>query len=155
MTLKEANYRIEKLNNELDKLLKDKELLEIITLPKSVDTNKIMVDGGKHNNLLELYVEKQDLPKWKNLDKRIQFKQKQIKNLMNWVDRELKILSKYDKVERLIVYYKEECLKEYTWLQISNMPGIYLSDRQCQRIYKKYRRKRVENGKNKHLQNNK
>ena len=142
MTLKEVNFEVERLNNKLNKLLKDKELLEVMTDPKSTDYTKVVVDGGKHSNILELYILKQDLPRWQNLDKRIKQTQEEIKNNMDWIDNELKILKKYNKVEQLIVYYKEECPENYTWVQISMMKGIHYSVSQCKRIYKRYKETR-------------
>lgn len=141
MTLKDANYEVERLNNKLDKLLKDKELLEVLTDPKSTDYSKILVDGGKHvGSLQEVYVLKQDYPRWQDLDKRIQRTQEEIKNTMDWIDNELKILEKYNKVEQLIVYYKEASTQKYTWYQISNK--VHYSKEQCQRIYKRYKQTR-------------
>ena len=140
MTLKEANYEVERLNNKLNKLLKDKELLETMVDPKSTDYTKIVVDGGKHSNILELYVLKQELPRWQDLDRRISKTQDEIKNYVEWIDNELKILKKYDKVEQLIVYYKEIDIKEYTWYQISSM--VHYSKDYCRKIYKRYKQKR-------------
>lgn len=140
MTLKEANYEVERLNNKLNKLLKDKELLETMVDPKSTDYTKIVVDGGKHSNILELYILKQELPRWQDLDRRISKTQDEIKNYVEWIDNELKILKKYDKVEQLIVYYKEIDIKEYTWYQISSM--VHYSVTQCRNIYRKYKKKR-------------
>lgn len=137
MTLKEANYEVEKLTNDLNKLLRDKELLETIVSPKAIDTSKISVDGGKHVNVLDIYVEKQDIERWRDLDKKIQHKQNEIKNNMNWIENELKILKKYDKVEQQIVYYKEICPQKYTWHQISDK--VYYSIPQCKRIYSRYK----------------
>lgn len=141
MTLKDANYEVERLNNKLDKLLKDKELLEVLTDPKSTDYSKIIVDGGKHGgSLQEVYILKQDYPRWKDLDKRIQRTQEEIKNTMDWIDNELKILEKYNKVEQLIVYYKECSTIQYNWYQISNK--VHYSVTQCRRIYKRYKETR-------------
>lgn len=140
MTLKEANYEVERLNNELNKLLKDKELLECVVSPKSTDYTKVMVDGGKHSNTLELYILKQDLPRWKDLDSRIKKVQEQIKNNLDWIDEELRILKKYNEVEQLIVYYKEISLKKYTWHEISIL--VHYSIIQCKRIYSRYKQKR-------------
>lgn len=140
MTLKEANYEVEKLNNKLNKLIKDKLILESITEPKSVDVSKIIVDGGNRENTIEIYVEKQDLERWKELDKKIQRTQDEINNYVNWIEAELKILKKYDKLEQLIVYYKEIDVKEYTWHEIS--AKVNYSMTQCRRIYKKYKQKR-------------
>lgn len=140
MTLKEVNYEVERLENELNKLLRDKELLETLVDPKSTDYTKIMVDGGKHTNILEVYILKQDLARWQDLDKRIKQTQDQIKNDLEWIDNELKILRKYDKVEQLIVFYKEIDTKNYTWYQISAL--VNYSKDYCRKIYQRYKNKR-------------
>lgn len=140
VTLKEANFEVKKLTNELKRLLREKELLEIMILPKSTNLDKIVVDGGIPVNLIEKYAELTELKKWKNLDKKIITTQDKIKNNMDWIDEELKILEKYDKVEQLIVYYKEVATRDYTWFDISNL--VHYSESQCRRIYKKYKRKR-------------
>lgn len=140
MTLREANYEVEKLTNDLNRLLKEKELLETMILPKGINLDKIIVDGGQLSNIIEKYAELKDLEKWKNLDRRILESQERIKNYMDWIDNELRILKKYDKVEQLIVYYKEIDTKEYTWANISAM--VHYSETQCRRIYRRYKRKR-------------
>ena len=140
MTLKEANCEVERLNNDLNKLLKDKELLEVMVDPKSTDYEKVVVDGGKHSNILEIYILKQELPRWQDLDSKIQRIQNEINNWMNWIDTELKILEKYDKLEQLIVYYKEIDIKEYTWHQIA--AKVHYSKDYCRKIYSKYKKKR-------------
>ena len=140
MTLKNANFEVEKLTNDLKRLLREKELLETMILPKSTTLDKIVVDGGSHVNLIEKYAELTELEKWKDLDKKIVETQDKIKNNMDWIDEELRILKKYDKVEQLIVYYKEIATKNYTWRDISNL--VHYSESQCKRIYKKYKRKR-------------
>ena len=140
MTLREANYEVERLNNELNKLLKDKEILECVVSPKSTDYTKVMVDGGKHCNILEVYTLKQDLPRWIDLVSRIKKVQEQIKNNLDWIDEELRILKKYNKIEQSIVYYKEIDTKEYTWHQISHMVNYSIT--QCRRIYSRYKNRR-------------
>lgn len=140
MTLKEVNYEVERLENKLNKLLRDKELLETIVNPKSTDYTKVMVDGGKHYNLLEIYILKQDLTRWQDLDKKIKQTQEEIKNNLDWIDNELKILKKYDKVEQLIVYYKEIDVKNYTWYQIAS--NVHYSKDYCRKIYQRYKNKR-------------
>lgn len=56
MTLKEANYEVERLNNDLNRLLKEKEVLEATVLPQAIDTAKIVVDGGKRVDRLQNYL---------------------------------------------------------------------------------------------------
>lgn len=144
MTLREANYEVERLTNDLNRLLKEKELLETMILPKGINLDKILVDGGQLSNIIEKYAELKELEKWKNLDRRILESQERIKNYMDWIDNELRILKKYDKVEQLIVYYKEIDTKEYTWKSISQL--VHYSEPQCRRIYKKYKKKREIGG---------
>lgn len=144
MTLREANYEVERLTNDLNRLLKEKELLETMILPKGTNLDKILVDGGQVSNIIEKYAELKELEKWKNLDRRILESQERIKNYMDWIDNELKILKKYDKVEQLIVYYKEIDTKEYTWKSVSQL--VHYSEPQCRRIYKKYKKKREIGG---------
>lgn len=131
MSLRNANYQLEKLENKLNRLLKEKEVLESSVGIKAIDTSKIIVDGGKRvDRLLEYTISKE----LKELDTEIQITQNKIKNWMNYIDEELKIMKKYDKVLELIVYYKED--KKCTWYGIASK--VHLSIRQCQRIYKKY-----------------
>lgn len=140
MTLKEANCEVERLNNDLNKMLRDKELLEVITDPKSTDYTKVVVDGGKRSNVLEVYILKQEVARWKDLDEKIKRKQCEINNLMNWIDNELKILKKYNQLEQLIVYYKEIDIKEYTWYQIA--AKVNYSKDYCRKVYSKYKKKK-------------
>ena len=85
-------------------------------------------------------LEYQILKEMNQLDFHIQIIQEKIKNRMDWIDNELKILKKYDKIEQLIIYYKEIDTKNYTWYQISSKVNYSMS--QCKRIYSRYKKKR-------------
>lgn len=137
MTLKEANYEVEKLNNELDRLLNEKEILESSIGIKSIDIKKENTDGGKRVDKILEYVSIKEI---KDLDRKILLNQEKIENFMNWIEKELRILKKYSKIEQLIVYYKENNPKNYTWANISRI--VNYSIPQCKRIYKKYKNKR-------------
>ncbi len=137
MTLREVNYEVERLTNQLNKLLNEKESLESIVGLHSTSYDKIIVDGGK---VVDKMLEYQILKEMNQLDFHIQIIQKKIKNNMDWIDNELKILKKYDKIEQLIIYYKEIDTKNYTWYQISNKVNYSMS--QCKRIYSRYKKKR-------------
>lgn len=137
MTLKEVNYEVERLTNQLNKLLNEKESLESIVGLHSTSYNKIIVDGGK---VVDKMLEYQILKEMNQLDFHIQIIQEKIKNSMDWIDNELKILKKYDKIEQLIIYYKEIDTKNYTWYQISSKVNYSMS--QCKRIYSRYKKKR-------------
>ena len=137
MTLKEVNYEVERLTNQLNKLLNEKESLESIVGLHSTSYNKIIVDGGK---VVDKMLEYQILKEMNQLDFHIQIIQEKIKNSMDWIDNELKILKKYDKIEQLLIYYKEIDTKNYTWYQISSKVNYSMS--QCKRIYSRYKKKR-------------
>lgn len=137
MTLKEVNYEVERLTNQLNKLLNEKESLESIVGLHSTSYDKIIVDGGK---VVDKMLEYQILKEINQLDFYIQIIQEKIKNNMDWIDNELKILKKYDKIEQLIIYYKEIDTKNYTWYQISSKVNYSMS--QCKRIYSRYKKKR-------------
>lgn len=137
MTLREVNYEVERLTNQLNKLLNEKESLESIVGLHSTSYDKIIVDGGK---VVDKMLEYQILKEMNQLDFHIQIIQKKIKNNMDWIDNELKILKKYDKIEQLIIYYKEIDTKNYTWYQISSKVNYSMS--QCKRIYSRYKKKR-------------
>lgn len=137
MTLKEVNYEVERLTNQLNKLLNEKESLESIVGLHSTSYDKIIVDGGK---VVDKMLEYQILKEINQLDFHIQIIQEKIKNSMDWIDNELKILKKYDKIEQLIIYYKEIDTKNYTWYQISSKVNYSMS--QCKRIYSRYKKKR-------------
>lgn len=137
MTLKEVNYEVECLTNQLNKLLNEKESLESIVGLHSTSYDKIIVDGGK---VVDKMLEYQILKEINQLDFHIQIIQEKIKNSMDWIDNELKILKKYDKIEQLIIYYKEIDTKNYTWYQISSKVNYSMS--QCKRIYSRYKKKR-------------
>lgn len=141
LTFNEVFEETKRLENTLNKLLADKELLESITDPKSTDYDKIHVDGGKHaGSVQEIYVLKQDLPRWKDLDKRIQQVQERIRINDEWVEKELKILKEYDNKVEQIVYYKEECKEKLTWYQIE--ARVHLSESQCRNLYRNYKKRR-------------
>ena len=137
MTLREVNYEVERLTNQLNKLLNEKESLESIVGLHSTSYNKMIVDGGK---VVDKMLEYQILKEMNQLDFHIQIIQEKIKNNMDWIDNELKILKKYDKIEQLIIYYKEIDTKNYTWYQISSKVNYSMS--QCKRIYSRYKKKR-------------
>lgn len=137
MTLKEANYEVEKLENEYNYWLQEKEELELLVLPKSMDITSEKVCGGKRIDKMLQYIETEDILQINNT---LDYIHKRKINLLNWIDNELKILGKYEKIEQLIVYYKEESPKKYTWQQIAYK--VHYSVIQCKRIYARYKQKR-------------
>lgn len=134
MTLKEANEELERLDNEYNYWLNEKEKLSLLVTPKSMDIRPEMVEGGKRVDRLALYVESMDE---KKINETLDYIQSRKLNLMNWMDQELKILGKYNEVEKLIVFYKEVDTKPRTWVEISRL--VHYSESHCKRIYKNYK----------------
>ena len=75
MTLREVNYEVERLTNQLNKLLNEKESLESIVGLHSTSYDKIIVDGGK---VVDKMLEYQILKEMNQLDFHIQIIQKKI-----------------------------------------------------------------------------
>ena len=115
MTIKEANNRLEKIDNDIEYWLNEKELLIASVEPKSMDTTKESVSGGKRVDKFAKYVIEIE-----PIDKKLDILYGQKWNLEEYIEKELQRLGKYREVEQLIVYYKE----------------------QCQRIYKKWKKER-------------
>ena len=146
MTLKEANEELERLDNEYNYWLNEKERLSLLVTPKSMDIRPEMVEGGKRVDRLALYVESMDD---KKINETLDYIQKKKQNLMNWLDNELSILKKYNEIEQLIVYYKENVMitdkytnkrRNMTWEEISK--EVHYSKDYCRKIYRNYKYKK-------------
>lgn len=134
MTLKEANEELERIENEYNYWLNEKEKLLLLVMPKSTDIRPEIVDGGKRIDRMAKYVEEMED---RQIDETLNYIHERKLNLMNWIDQELKILGKYNEVEQLIVFYKEIDIKQRTWLEISKL--VHYSESHCKRIYKNYK----------------
>lgn len=135
MTIREANNQINRIDNEIEYYLKKKELEMTKMLPQATKYDKTLVDGGKREDKYANYVVKNEL-----IDKIIDKLYADKRLLEDFIEKELIRLKKYDEVVQLIVFYKEESLKKYTWLQISQR--VHISESQCKRIYRKYKKER-------------
>ena len=135
MDLKQANNKIEKIDNEIEYWLKEKEIFFSNVLPKGTDTTKENVKGGTREDKFAKYVIKIEL-----IDKKLDNLYAQKSNLERFVEKELRRLGKYREVEQLIIYYKEQCLENYTWEEISRK--VFYSKTQCRNIYRKWKGKR-------------
>ena len=137
MTIKEAKNKLERVDNQIEYWLKEKELELGNVLPQAVNTTTERVNGGKRVDKFVAYaVAVEDKEIDLNLDKLYAKK----RNLEDFIEKELRRLKKYREVEQLIVYYKEQCLEEHTWVNISQK--VYMSVSQCKKIYKKFKDKR-------------
>lgn len=134
MTILEANKEIERIDNELDLLLTKKQrILESTIYPKASAGER--VEGGKRTDKyahLDYAID--------NIDPLIEDLYKEKKMYEDFVEKELIRLKKYNEVEQLIVFYKEQTTTPYTWLEISQK--VHYSITQCRRIYRKWNKKR-------------
>lgn len=134
MTIIEANKELERIDNQLDLLLTKKQIIiESTIYPKSGTGER--VQGGK----------KED--KYKHLDyaidtidPEIELLYKEKKVYEEFIEKELHRLGKYNEVEQLIIFYKEQTTENYTWEQISQR--VHYSVTQCRRIYRKWKKQR-------------
>ena len=135
MTLKEANKEIERIDNELEFWLNKKAFILESTIYPSKPITGERVDGGKRED------------RYKHLDYAIDEIDPEIEKLYkekrlyeDYIDKELIRLGKYNEVEQLIIFYKEQTTEQYTWLQISQR--VHYSESQCRRIYRKWKKQR-------------
>ena len=137
MTIKEANNKLQKIDNEIEYWLNEKEIQLSNVLPKAIDPTKEVVKGGKR---VDKFLNYSILTENKQIDTILDKLYAEKKSLEDYIESELQRLNKYREVEQLIVYYKEQCLENYTWNQIAQR--VYYSKEQCQRIYKKWKKTR-------------
>ena len=143
MTLKEANKELEKLENEYNYWLKQKENLLNLVMPRATDIRGEVVDGGKREDRLLKYVELEDE---KQINATLDYIWKRKNNLMNWIDEELKIMGKYNELEKKIYELRndEEYIrvhrKKRPWFKVASTLGY--TERHILRIYAKMMKKR-------------
>lgn len=130
MTIREAKRELEHLENELDRLLNEKEILFIKTQPKGVE---IKLDPIRSTNRSDKYLDYVISVEEKQIDNQIDVIYAQRKIIENWVLRELEIIGKYEPLEQKIIQLRQSGRK---WLEIAGI--VNYSTRQCQRIYDKY-----------------
>lgn len=137
MTLKEANKKLEQLENDLKYYTTEKELnLKRIGISATI-YDKINVSGGKRDDKFASYMEhleEKDKLTLIELDKKISDIKEQMKNLNNWITSELKIIGKFKDIEQQVIYLRE---KGYKWKDIAKETNY--SIKQCQRIHNKYK----------------
>ena len=135
MTLKEAKKEIERIDNELEFWLNKKAFILESTIYPSKPITGERVDGGKREDRykhLDYAIDEID-PEIEKL-----YKEKRIYE--DYIEKELIRLGKYNEVEQLIIFYKEQTTTEYTWEQISQR--VHYSITQCRRIYRKWKKQR-------------
>lgn len=145
MDLKTANLELEKLENQYEYWLNEKETILTIVMPKSPDLTKESVQGGTRVDKFAKYAELDDE---KKINDTLDFIHKRKQNLLKWLTNELKILNKYGEVEALIIQYKEKGMYnekegrfiDMTWEQIAK--EVHYSKTFCRNVYRTYKNQR-------------
>lgn len=135
MTIKEANNQINKIDNQIEYYLSKKELELLKAQPQAVTIKDTIVGGGKRVDKFANYV-----ISIKEIDDKLDELYAEKKIFDEYIDKELVRLKKYREVEQLIVYYKEQCPEELTWIQISFR--VQLSEGHCRKIYRRWKKER-------------
>jgi len=137
MTILDINKKIKDLENKEQYYLDEMNLIFEKTQPKAVYYDKLSVDGGKREDKFMSYVIQCDEPKYKEICKNYELVSGQRYNLTKYVERKLKIIGEYDPLMKIIVELRETGKH---WEYISEI--THYSDRQCRRIYKRYKMQR-------------
>lgn len=137
MNLREAKKKYEQLENDLKYYTIEKEL-SLIKMGVSATTyDKENVSGGKRDDKFASYMEyleEKDKLTLIELDKKISDITEEMKNLNNWIDKELEIIKQFGDIEQQVIYLRENRTK---WRDIAK--ETHYSSKQCQRIYNKYK----------------
>ena len=139
LTIKEANNKIEKLENQLEYYLGKKERAFNRTQPKAI----AITDDIKGTKRIDSNLEYAAV--CEEVDPLIDSIQDEKKALLDFIEKELKRINKYNDLEQKIIYYKEQYVPKgsevVTWYFISRK--VFASESTCRRIYKKYKRQRT------------
>jgi len=138
ISLRDANMRVELLNLDIEKLYERREFLFNKTQPKPLPITNERTQGGTREDKFLLYNVKVDE---ENIDYRIECLIEERNILVDYINKRLKILGKYGKVEQLVIYYKESYTKKdgraLSWQEIADK--VFYSKTQCRNIYRVYK----------------
>ena len=129
LDLREAKKLLKRFENQLEYWKNEREIAFSITQPKAASLDTEKVKGGLAPNQNDIY-----LIKLEKIERKIGVLQKRIRNLISYIENEMKIIGEYEPIEAKIIMLREE--KRFKWYQIAEATNY--SERQCQRIYDKY-----------------
>lgn len=139
MNLIDAKKQLQELENEEIFWLNEKELIKSIVLPRSMELSSDKVSGGKRIDKNLKYVELLDD---KKIDETLDYIYKRKRNIMNYIEEELKIIGTYGLLEQKIydLRYDEDFIKDHNgkkrpFREIGKVVGFSAS--QCCRILQK------------------
>lgn len=144
MNLIDAKKELQQLENEETYWLNEKENIKSLVMPKGINITPDKVNGGKREDKMLKYTELLDD---KKIDETLDYIWKRKRNIMNYIEVELKIIGEYSNLEQKIyeLRYDQEYMKSHKgkkrpFRQIGNIVGY--SDMQCIRILQKMLSKR-------------
>lgn len=146
MDIKQANRELEKLENDYEYYLQEKEQILSLVSVSATQPKDVVVKGGTRIDKFVKYVE---LEEEKQINATLEYIHQRKQNLLNWIDEELKIMLKYGEVESAIIQLKENKLikdkntgkyRNMTWEEISK--EVHWSKSFCRNVYRRYKRKR-------------
>lgn len=136
MNLIDAKKELQQLENEEIYWLNEKENIKSLVMPKGIEITPDKVNGGKREDRMLKYAE---LLEDKRIDETLEYIYKRKRNVMNYIETELKIIGEYDKLQQKIyeLRYDKEYIQEHKgkkrpYRQIGMMVGY--SGMQCNRI---------------------
>lgn len=129
LDLREAKKLLKRFENQLEYWKNEKEIAFSMTQPKATSMDTEKVKSGLAPNQNDVY-----LIKLEKIERKIIVLQKRIKNLILYIENEMKIIGEYEPLEAKIIMLRDE--KHLKWYEIAEATGY--SDRQAQRIYDKY-----------------
>ena len=131
LNLGEAKKLLLKLENQLEYWQWERKLLlESAEGLTGTDYDKTRVDGGAakdNNKSIDKVID--------TIDPKIKLLKMRIKNVMLYIENEMKIIGEYEPIEARIIILREE--KKMKWRNIASL--VNYSERQCRRIYDKYK----------------
>lgn len=139
MNLIDAKKELQQLENEETYWLNEKENIKSLVMPKGINITPDKVNGGKREDRMLKYAELLDD---KKIDETLDYIWKRKRNIMNYIEVELKIIGEYSNLEQKIyeLRYDEDFIKEHNgkkrpFREIGKVVGFSAS--QCCRILQK------------------
>lgn len=139
MTLEDASKEKERLENDLIYYQNRLEKLKTLVTPQAVKFDKIIVDGGKHTDNILRYIE---IENEQQLEVTILYIKSKLKDIDEWIEKEIERLAKYGETIKAVVYLRENEFKiddkgnkrHLYWKEIADK--IYCSERSARYWYK-------------------
>lgn len=133
MTIREAEIKLKSKQNELDYWIEQKNIaLESVGI-KAISYNSERVEGGTRVDKFKHLDNSID-----NIDPIINKLNKEIINLENYIDNQLKLIGEYEPLKAKIIKLREEY--HMKWDDIAE--ATHYSTPHCKRVYKDYLNKR-------------